>query len=74
MSRSESSNLEFLDVLAIISFALQIQNQSNIIGIRDVQREVNRAVSEIHAHLETQDDKIDKLVEVLLNEDDKMVI
>ena len=46
---------EFLDILTIMSFALQVQNQSNIIGLSDVQNEVNRAVSEIHAHLEEQD-------------------
>ena len=50
-----SGQFEFLDILTIMSFVLQIQNQSNIIGLSDVQTEVNRAVSEIHAHLEEQD-------------------
>ena len=51
----DNGQLEFLDILTILSFVLQIQNQSNIIGLSDVQNEVNRAVSEIHAHLEEQD-------------------
>ena len=51
-------NLELLDWLTIFSFVLQLQNQSNIVGISDVQGEVNRAVAEIHAHLEEQDRKI----------------
>ena len=55
--------LELLDVLTIVSFVLQLQNQQNIIGIRDVQREVDRAIGEIHAHLEQQDEKIDRLLE-----------
>ena len=51
----DNGQLEFLDILTVLSFVLQIQNQSNIIGLSDVQNEVNRAVSEIHAHLEEQD-------------------
>lgn len=57
--------LELLDVLTIVSFVLQLQNQQNIIGIRDVQKEVDRAIGEIHAHLEMQDTKIDRILEVL---------
>ena len=55
-------NLELLDWLTIFSFILQLQNQSNIIGMSDVQDEVNRAVSEIHAHLEEQDKKIEIII------------
>ena len=51
----DNGQFEFLDILTIMSFALQVQNQSNIIGLSDVQNEVNRAVTEIHAHLEEQD-------------------
>lgn len=57
--------LEVLDILTIISFCLQLQNQSNIVGVKDIQREVNRAVSEIHEHLEKQDRKIDEIREAL---------
>ena len=65
---NQDSGLEFLDVLAIISFAIQMQNQSKIFGISDVQSELQKAVGEIHAHLEQQDNKIDKILEVLKNE------
>lgn len=57
--------LEFLDILTILSFAIQMQNQSKIFGISDIQKELQKVVGEIHAHLETQDDKIDKILEVL---------
>lgn len=60
-------NLDFLDVLTLLSFVLQVQNQSNIIGIRDVQKEVDRAIGEIHAHLEAQDAKIDQIIEGVKN-------
>ena len=57
-----NQQFELLDILTIISFMLQLQNQQNIIGIQDVQREVDRAIGEIHAHLERQDEKLDKLL------------
>ena len=66
-------NLDLLDLLTILSFALQVQNQSNIVGISDVQEEVNRAVSEIHAHLEEQDKNIKNILEVLNGTDQKAV-
>ena len=62
---NDEKGLEMLDVLTIISFCLQLQNQSNIVGIKDVQREVNRAVKEIHEHLEQQDKKIDHILGAL---------
>ena len=66
-------NLDLLDLLTILSFALQVQNQSNIVGISDVQDEVNRAVSEIHAHLEEQDKNIKTILEVLNGTDQETV-
>ena len=60
---SNNSQFEFLDILTILSFMLHVENQGNIIGLSDVQNEVNRAVSEIHAHLEEQDRKIELLLE-----------
>ena len=52
---NDNQQFELLDILTILSFALQLKNESKLIGITDVQNEVNRAVSEIHAHLEEQD-------------------
>ena len=66
-------NLDLLDLLTILSFALQVQNQSNIVGISDVQDEVNRAVSGIHAHLEEQDKNIKVILGVLNGTDQKTV-
>ncbi|MBQ6413011.1 MAG: hypothetical protein IJI19_06000 [Ruminococcus sp.] len=56
------NGIDFLDLITLLSFALQIENQKNIVGIADVQEEVNRAVAEIHGHLEEQDRKIDVLL------------
>ena len=60
---SENGQFEILDILTILSFALQVENQGNIIRITDVQKEVNRAVEEIHAHLEEQDRMLRLLTE-----------
>ena len=61
------NGLEFLDILTVVSFVLQVQNQGRIIDLGDVQDEVNRAVEEIHRHLEEQDKKIDHIIEVIKN-------
>ena len=60
-----SENLEALDLLTVLSFVLQLQNQGQIIDIRDIQRDNDRAVKEIHAHLEEQDKNINRILEVL---------
>ena len=60
-----NDQLEFLDLLSIISFVITIQNQTKLIGIQDVQKEVDRAIEEIHAHLEKQDGKLDTIIQIL---------
>lgn len=67
-NNSENENIELLDILTIISFALQVKNQSKIFGINDVQKEFHNIVTEIHQHLEKQDDKIDRIMELLKND------
>lgn len=61
------NNIETLDLLTLLSFILQVENQGRIIDIKDVQNEVNRAIEEIHAHLETQDEKMNEII-ILLRE------
>lgn len=73
VENNSGSNLEFLDILAIVSFVIQMQNQNKIFSISDVQKELHKAVSEIHAHLEIQDDKIDRILEVLDNDQNKKI-
>lgn len=62
--------LEFLDILTVLSFVLQLQNQSKIFGLQEVQNDNNRVAQEIHKHLESQDKKIDQILEVLSHETD----
>ena len=65
----ENSQFEFLDALTVVSFMLQVANQAKIFGINDVQNELGRAMGEIHAHLEKQDEKLNTILEILKNED-----
>ncbi len=58
-------SFEFLDLITVLSFIMQIQNQSKIFDLHDVQEDNARVAQEIHAHLEQQDEKIDKILEVL---------
>lgn len=69
----DTSSFGFLDILTIMAFALQLQNQNKIFGISDVQEELQKVVKEIHSHLEEQDKKIDLILEVLNNESNKEI-
>lgn len=69
-----NGQLEVLDILTIVSFVLQVQNQGRIIDLADVQDEVNRAVEDIHKHLQEQDNKIDRIIEVIEHEADRKAV
>lgn len=62
---NEQQSLDFLDLLTVLSFWLQLQNQNKIFGIKDVQYDSNRIANELHEHLEKQDEKINKILEAL---------
>lgn len=64
MTNSQDS-FEFLDLITVLSFIMQIQNQSKIFDLHDVQEDNAKVAQEIHAHLKQQDDKINKILEVL---------
>lgn len=59
------NNLDFLDLLNIISIGIQIQNQKDIAKASDIQDEINKAVDLINEHLQMQDKKIDKILRML---------
>ena len=60
---NDNQQFELLDILTILSFVLQVENQGKVIGLTDVQNEVNRAITEIHRHLEEQDRMLKLLLE-----------
>ena len=58
-------NHSFLDVITILSFMLQLQNQDKLFDINDVQRELQKVQNKIDTHLQIQDDKIDMIIAYL---------
>ena len=58
-------NYSFLDVVTILSFILQMQNQGKLFDINDVQRELQKVTDKIDTHLQIQDDKIDAIINYL---------
>lgn len=64
----EQAQFDVLDILTLLSFVMQLQNQSKLFGIHDVQEDNNRIAGEIHEHLRIQDEKINKILEVLNGE------
>lgn len=62
---NDSGQLELLDILTIISFCIQMQNQNKIFSIHDIQSDNDRVLDNIHQHLKIQDDKIDQILSLL---------
>lgn len=63
-----NEEFELLDLLTVLSFIMQVQNQSKLFGISDIQEDNNRVAEEIHQHLQQQDEKINKILELIGNE------
>lgn len=63
-----NEEFELLDLLTVLSFIMQVQNQSKLFGISDIQEDNNRVAEEIHQHLRQQDEKINKILEWIDNE------
>lgn len=58
-------NYSLLDVITILSFILQLQNQDKLIDVKDIQRELQKVTDRIDTHLQIQDDKIDAIISYL---------
>ena len=57
--------LTFIDFVSVISFIIGLENYASNISQEDVQQVAEGILKEIHNHLERQDEKIDKILEVL---------
>ena len=60
-----NGELTLLDIITIISFYVGLENLDLNITQDDVQQATDKVLNEIHSHLEKQDRKIDKILEVL---------
>lgn len=61
----QNQNFELLDILTIVSFCMQLQNQAKIVDLHEIQDDNNRIAQDIHAHLEQQDKKINRIMGAL---------
>lgn len=58
-------NYTLLDIINILSFILQVQNQDHIIDIKDIQQEFQKLQNKIDSHLQNQDNKIDEILKYI---------
>ena len=65
MSMGQNSNNNFMDVLNIFSFVIGLKNYEENIDQSQLQNIAQGIMSDIHRHLQEQDDKIDRILELL---------
>ena len=70
--------LTMLDIMSIVSFCIGMVNLDENLSQSDkadlqnsLQEELQRVLSEVHQHLATQDDKIDRVLELLEGKKDE---
>lgn len=75
LGNGENGEFTFLDTLNLISFFIGIMNLNENLTQGDKQdlqetfsQKADDLLTEIHSHLQKQDDKIDKILEVLNND------
>ena len=69
---NDSNNLDFLDIINIVSFAIAIANYNENLNQTDKQelihkldKQTSELLSQLNAHLECQDENIDKILTML---------
>ena len=75
LGSGDNGEFTFLDMLSILSFLLGIMNYGENLTQGDKQelqeslsQKAELLLNEIHGHLQEQDDKIDKILEVIKND------
>lgn len=59
-----------LDAMAIVSFLVGMANYEENITQRQLQETAKSIMSDIHSHLKEQDDKMDRILELLEEKED----
>ena len=72
LGSGDNGEFTFLDILGIMSFFIGVQNLDLNVTQEDAQkleheltRKTDRIINEIHAHLERQDEKLDRIMQRL---------
>lgn len=69
----DNKQYDVLDVLNILSFLIGVKNLEENVSQTDVTKLVNTAINDIHEHLKMQDQKIDKILEAVSNDENKEI-
>lgn len=74
LNNNNDNQLGLLDIISIMSFVISLMNLDENLGQSDKQElmeelnnKTNKLLSELHKHLEVQDDKLDKIMEAIKN-------
>ena len=65
MNNGPNEQLSIMDILGVVSFVLGLANYTENLSQTQFQNELNKAVTDIHRHLQIQDDKIDLILAAL---------
>lgn len=61
----ENGEFTFIDIISLLSLGIALQNLDENIDQNQLSEQLNRVLAEVHSHLEEQDRKIDKILEVI---------
>ena len=61
----EGLNLDIIDIISVMSFIIGVKNYDENVSQSTMDKTVQSAVRDIHNHLEAQDMRIDKIIELL---------
>ena len=62
-----NGNLDWLDVIAVVSFVIGLANYEENVDQSTMNDAIKQAVKDIHDHLEEQDNKINEILEMIKN-------
>lgn len=60
-----NEKIDVLDMMSILSFYIGLSNYGQNLTQSDLEESLSKAIDDIHTHLEEQDKKIDKILEVI---------
>ena len=69
MNFKDSNQIDLLDTLSVLSFLIALMNLDENLTQGDLADKAQLILDEIHGHLQMQDEKIDKILEVLNEKD-----
>ena len=58
----------FIDIISLISLGIGLENLNENIDQNALSTQSDKILTEVHSHLQRQDEKIDMILEILKNE------